>query len=160
MKKFFVLMMAVCAFGITAKADESMNAQQDDQSVASEQLFDVNGSFDSNEFHPRPGRPGGFRPAPRPFPRPMPRPIPRPFPRPYPRPFPRPLPRPYPHPVPRPYPPFFPNYVYECTAQDAYGRVYSDRGSIDPQYLQNNAVINCEQQSGTSCVALGCVRVY
>jgi hypothetical protein len=57
-------------------------------------------------------------------------------------------------------PPYYPNWAYECSAQDDFGRIYTTRGRINPTVLQNNAVSDCEYQSGGACVALGCRRTY
>ena len=72
-----------------------------------------------------------------------------------------PPPHPHPHPVPHPHPlppPHPPRWWYECSSEDQYGRVYSDRGR-DPLFTQRNVHNFCERHSGTYCRSLGCRRI-
>ncbi|MGK5084583.1 hypothetical protein WDW37_14910 [Bdellovibrionota bacterium FG-1] len=61
--------------------------------------------------------------------------------------------RPYPYIT---YPTYYPQWAYECSAQDEFGRIFSDTRVFDPQDLMLDVIYNCEQQSGAQCIALEC----
>ncbi len=103
--------------------------------------------------YPRPVPPRPFPPRPRP---PYPPHPPQPYPPYPPQPYPPYPPQPYP---PQPYPPYPPQPVmYNCFAQDSYGRGFSARG-YDPRGTQNAAMNACYRHSGYGCRPMGC-RAY
>jgi hypothetical protein len=136
MKTFLLAFVAASALQLGAHASRAADA-------AADQLIPADRLATMDAANP-PAADDDLRPPPHPMPHPPPYPHPHP-------------PYPYPHPHPVPPPPVY-YFWYECSAQDGYGNVYTDRGR-DPMFTQRAVHNRCEEHSGTYCNDLGCRRI-